>query len=416
LLNLSNIVAVGEGGAIIKSSDGINWISLNKGDNSIIFQDILFVNENVGWALGFTEHFEFDIVYKTTDNGNTWLEQSRNAIPNYNPLNILYFINEANGWAVGSSRIMKTTDGGESWSVFSTDGYLHNIIFLDSLNGFAVGTKLLKSADGGNNWTQLDLPPNVDRIYDIDFADPTTTFIAGSGIGSSGYIYKSTDFGDSWILNYTSSNNLTKIFMVDSMNGWAAGTSSSILRTTDGGMNWKKSSFSGFQFTASIFFINKNVGWVLREGGEILMTSDGGTSWNSSAMKYPLANDLFFINEHVGWMCGDNGTIFKTTNGGVTFVEDDTKSILPQGHFLSQNYPNPFNPSTKIKYYIPQQSFVNVKVYDLLGRAVATLVNEEKPTGNYEVEFNANSLSNGIYFYRLKANGFVETKKMILLK
>ena len=87
---------------------------------------------------------------------------------------------------------------------------------------------------------------------------------------------------------------------------------------------------------------------------------------------------------------------------------------------LSNNYPNPFNPSTTIKYQIPELNFVTIKVYDVLGNEVVTLVNEEKPSGNYEVEFNTSSInhhpSSGIYFYQLKAGNFVETKKMILLR
>ena len=83
---------------------------------------------------------------------------------------------------------------------------------------------------------------------------------------------------------------------------------------------------------------------------------------------------------------------------------------------LSQNYPNPFNPSTKIKYSIPTSEFVTLKVYDVLGNEVAALVNEEKPAGTYEVNFNASQLSSGIYFYKLQAGSFVETKKMILLR
>ncbi|MFA5803478.1 MAG: T9SS type A sorting domain-containing protein [Melioribacteraceae bacterium] len=90
--------------------------------------------------------------------------------------------------------------------------------------------------------------------------------------------------------------------------------------------------------------------------------------------------------------------------------------LSPNNFHLSQNYPNPFNPSTKIKYSIPRQSFVNIKVYDLLGREVTTLVNEEKPSGNYEVEFYVSSLSNGIYFYRLQSGNFFNSKKMILIK
>jgi len=83
---------------------------------------------------------------------------------------------------------------------------------------------------------------------------------------------------------------------------------------------------------------------------------------------------------------------------------------------LFLNYPNPFNPTTAIKYQIPELSFVTLKVYDVLGNEITTLVNEEKPAGLYEVEFNKNGLTSGVYFYQLKSESFVETKKMILLK
>ena len=83
---------------------------------------------------------------------------------------------------------------------------------------------------------------------------------------------------------------------------------------------------------------------------------------------------------------------------------------------LSQNYPNPFNPNTSIKYQIPEISFVTIKVYDVLGNEIATVVNEEKPAGSYEVEFDANELASGIYFYKIQAGSFVETKKMVLMK
>jgi hypothetical protein len=95
-------------------------------------------------------------------------------------------------------------------------------------------------------------------------------------------------------------------------------------------------------------------------------------------------------------------------------VED--QPIVPEDFSLSQNYPNPFNPSTVISYRLPVTSFVTLKVCDILGREVATLVNEEKPAGEYEVEFDGSNLPSGIYFYQLKAGEFAETKKMILLK
>ena len=105
----------------------------------------------------------------------------------------------------------------------------------------------------------------------------------------------------------------------------------------------------------------------------------------------------------------------------ITDVKEET---LPGEFALQQNYPNPFNPATTIKYSVPkiinnQSSIINIKVYDILGSEVATLVNENKPAGNYEVKFNveqASNLSSGVYFYTLKFGTFSETKKMILMK
>jgi len=120
------------------------------------------------------------------------------------------------------------------------------------------------------------------------------------------------------------------------------------------------------------------------------------------------------------WFGGEGFTILKGNTELVINVENIENSFVNDFR-LDQNYPNPFNPVTKIKYEIPGQArndnaLVTLKVYDILGREVATLVNEEKPAGEYEVEFNGSALTSGIYFYQLKAGEFSETKKMILLK
>jgi hypothetical protein len=102
--------------------------------------------------------------------------------------------------------------------------------------------------------------------------------------------------------------------------------------------------------------------------------------------------------------------------GSVVVVSVEGNEDLPTEYVLKQNYPNPFNPTTTIIYQIKELSFVTLKVFDVLGKEITTLVNNEKPVGSYEVEFNATSLPSGIYFYRLQAGSFVETRKMILLK
>lgn len=109
--------------------------------------------------------------------------------------------------------------------------------------------------------------------------------------------------------------------------------------------------------------------------------------------------------------CKISGQVF-----GNLIADVDQQQTVIHKFTLKQNYPNPFNPNTTINYSISEQSFVTLKVYDLLGREVATLVNEEKTAGSYEVQFNGNDLPSGVYFYQLKAEGFVETKKMILLR
>jgi len=97
-------------------------------------------------------------------------------------------------------------------------------------------------------------------------------------------------------------------------------------------------------------------------------------------------------------------------------VSTENETELPTGFYLLQNYPNPFNPNTIISYQIPKLSFVTLKVYDVLGNEVATLVNEEKPAGSYEVKFKGAGLPSGIYFYQLKADSYIKTRKMVLMK
>ena len=121
-----------------------------------------------------------------------------------------------------------------------------------------------------------------------------------------------------------------------------------------------------------------------------------------------------------GWTFFGNygGGLAVYKEGGVVSVEENPtlREIVPNKYLLSQNYPNPFNPSTTIKYSVPKLSFVTIKIYDVLGSEIATLVNEEKPIGTYALNWNAANLSSGVYFYLLQAGDFVQTKKMILLK
>ncbi len=116
------------------------------------------------------------------------------------------------------------------------------------------------------------------------------------------------------------------------------------------------------------------------------------------------------------WVNGNLENAFRMLFGYEWTTDVETGNPVASEFRLMNNYPNPFNPSTTIKYSVPQGSNVLIKVFDILGNEIETLVNEEKLVGIYEASWNATSLSSGVYFYRLQAGDFISTKKMILLK
>jgi len=111
-----------------------------------------------------------------------------------------------------------------------------------------------------------------------------------------------------------------------------------------------------------------------------------------------------------------DGVYFDNASWPLVGIGDDLLTQTPTKFEISQNYPNPFNPTTSIQFRIPENSFVSLKIYNVLGKEIATLLNEQKNSGSYEVNFDATNLTSGIYFYRIEANSFVKTKKMILIK
>ena len=180
------------------------------------------------------------------------------------------------------------------------------------------------------------------------------------------------------------------------------------------------SGFPDYEFDfIDVVFITNSIITVLGGDGQVLYwTTDGGINWTLRPFgTAQYLNCLFFIDELTGWAVGDNGTILHTTNGGVTFIEEEENNFTqPKEFLLLQNYPNPFNPNTIIKYSIPKSSQVSLKIFNTLGEKIETLVDEEKPAGTYELNWNAANLPSGVYFYRLQAGDFVQTRKMILLK
>jgi hypothetical protein len=143
-----------------------------------------------------------------------------------------------------------------------------------------------------------------------------------------------------------------------------------------------------------------------------------GTSITSDVFKWIIASNQ--VGNHTVIIRVSDGTLFKDTTLNITITTavgvENERNGIPQNYGLKQNYPNPFNPSTKISYQLPQADYVTLKVYNMVGKEVVTLVNEEKPAGYYQVNFSSSDMPSGIYFYELKAGSYSEVRKMLLLK
>ncbi len=389
---------VGDSGKILHTSNGgVNWISQISNTNEIL-RSVYFINENTGWAVGGKYNYKtFSpvIIIKTTDKGNTW-SIKYNLYDFNNTLYSIWFINENTGYACGngsygfelSGMLMKSTDSGESWFYQDNNFYpSSNINFTSSNTGWIIGNYaddvgqdsgyILKSINSGLNWNKAYV-------------------LFKSGFGSSSFINDLT--GWIGVVDRTSTPHQNVM-----------------LKTTDGSSNWQRINLSSDNEPVSIFFTDSDKGWSC--DGSIFHTSDGGLNWLRQKEPGSALLSIYFTDPLNGWAVGNNGTIFSTSIGGINSI-NNFQSNAPLQYSLSQNYPNPFNPSTVIRYSLIENGLVTLKVYDVLGNEIATLVNEHQSQGNYNYQFSTVNyqLSSGIYFYKLTAGEFSETKRMILLK
>jgi len=382
-------------------------------------------------------------------------ENISNRIPgdSLNNLSDAYLIRRWVGWISSSSNpeIYRTTDSGQTWEVQNTQSPITTINFYYYTIGYAGGIDgiVFKTTDIFDNWINIGSigKPINDISFIIDFNFNPIGYICG-------------DDGALWAINDTIlmdlssglSVNFSAISSPQINNVWFCGDSS--IYFYDGNIITK-------QFTTSVPLNSIHIdfqfyGWVVGDSGYIALTSDGGKNWiqkqNPDTLKRNL-NDINLVGRY-GWVVGDDGLILRTIDAGETWVIDNdwltpNKLISVQGvgfgpalavggnktalinptvvsvddeptitddFELFQNYPNPFNPTTMIKYEIPELSFVMLRVYDVLGNEISTIVSEEKPAGEYEVDFDGSGLTSGIYFYQLSAEDYTETRKMILLR
>jgi hypothetical protein len=193
-------------------------------------------------------------------------------------------------------------------------------------------------------------------------------------------------------------------------------------KSTDGGATWvplANSILDSIAPTGVRYVPGTSATYVIAGGMNsgmrgLAITYDAGDHWrllDSSGALF-----LGFASDSVGWCSPHqhNNSVCKYVGPRLTSVEKEITS--PASYVLEQNYPNPFNPSTTISYQLPMQSHVLLKIFDVLGREVATLVNEVKQLGMYSVQWDASGVASGVYLYRLSTTNFVQTRKLLLLR
>jgi len=290
-------------------------------------------------------------------------------------------------------------------------------------------------------------------FYDVEPTNDGGYIILGSSLNTPFLLMKTNEFGDSlWTKSYndTSKNFNIKCLLQTQDNGYLILTD--VYESTypwifEGICLYRTDENGDTLWTRNLGFFGEEVLDVMKptpDGGFILVgsTADGGVDYSDILIVKVDSLGYKQWSKTIGSSNGDYASdICVTSDGGYIIVgtmssygvasryiwvirlgsdpvgiKEDLSSLVPDAYSLSQNFPNPFNPSTKINYSVPQSSQVIIKVFDILGNEIETLVNEEKITGTYELTWNAADLPSGVYFYQLRAGIFIETKKMILLK
>jgi photosystem II stability/assembly factor-like uncharacterized protein len=288
---------------------------------------------------------------------------------------MIQFFDSLEGWIIGGDDFYHSTDGGQTWtrSTVPAGTWAYGARFFDRLNGVAVGEagNIVRTADGGETWQTVQPPGTSQRLWDVEYADANTVFLAGE----NGLISRSIDGGTTWNSIQSGGAGVTHGFdKVDGQHAWAGQDSGEIVYTTDGGTQWIRASVSGFDEFGSLMavaFANRSRGWAAGRndffggsvgiiarsndggrtwqpqfqvpdftfnglettsartafavgayqfvgGGLVLRTRNGGASWQNVTPAAEGFRDVFFIDASIGWVVGSS--IWKTTNGGTNWT------------------------------------------------------------------------------------------------
>jgi photosystem II stability/assembly factor-like uncharacterized protein len=274
-----------EGTIVHTSNGGLTW-GQQKSPEPVDLYDACFADSKTGWIVG-----KLGTILHTENAGETWIKQRSNSAER---LFAVHFLDTKNGWVSGThSTILHTTNGGESWVTQGSgeDRYLNDVFFIDEKNGWVVGEYgfISHTEDGGAQWTVQECKDIIPEVPEKEFPPPLP--------------------------------HLYGVYFTDAHTGWVTGMDGIILKTDDGGQNWRRL-VTGMDRALFKITMQKDKGMAVGERGQYLLSTDGGNSWN--AQKGVLKTrfwlrDIKFTDTSNGWIVGQFGTILHTDNGGATW-------------------------------------------------------------------------------------------------
>ena len=273
------------------------------------------------------------------------------------------------------------------------------------------GSGVFLSTNNGTSWTEASSGLTYTNV--LSLAVNGTNLFAGT---YGGGIFISTNNGLSW-----TAKGLTNIdiwtLAVNGMNLFAGTDGSGVFLSTNNGTNWTEVNYGLInKYVRTLTISNSNL-FAGTYGSGVFLLTNNDTSWTEVNTGLGITEISSLIVSDTNLFAGSySGNVWRRPLSEMITSVEGSSIDLPIGFVLSQNYPNPFNPSTKIKYSVPHSSKIVIKVYDILGNEIKTLVNKEKARGTYEITWYAKGLPSGVYFYQLKSDNYIETKKMLLLK
>jgi len=360
-----------------------------------------------------------DSLFLSTNTGASWSRASAGVSPqNIHCLaikgaNLLAGADTLPG--IGISGIFLSTNSGASWSVTSLPRKSVNALLADGLNVFAgtfgaLAFKTYVSTDDGATWNVTGgQPASVSSVTALIRSD--TNLIAGSESGS----FISTQ-GASWSLG-NANTYVTSFAGIGSnvfMGSIAFFSGSGVYRSTNHGSTWTELN-SGLTDTSVYALAASSTNLFAGTASGVFLSSNNGASWTAVNTGLTTPINALTVNGTMLFAGTDGGVWRRPLTQMITSVQGNTLQ-LPTQISLEQNYPNPFNRTTQIDYELPQRSFVTLKIYDVLGKEIATLVNSSREPGPYTTNWNAQNYPSGVYFYRLTAGSYTMTKKLVLMK